>query len=104
MNNYTINVSFTSVAEENLLLKEEIKNAIKIANKLNEEEYIRALNSGIEMSFDIFVSDTKVSVNKGVWNELIGNAVYSSNVIVDTQSIRIKDEGITGIISINVRG
>src|SRR5574344_1673955 len=59
--------------------------------------------TGVTMRFDvIFSADNKVSLNNGIYNDLIENAVYSSGDYIRLTSLKIKTAG-TGTIVFSIR-
>lgn len=103
---YTKNIPFvTTEANQNILTTTNIKNAIKERLAITSDtDYNRILNStGFSMSFDIFCSATKVSINDGIYNELIEDAVYSSGgTYSGIKSIKIENNNINGILSFRI--
>lgn len=101
----TKNISFvTSKADEDLLLNEDIKEKLKELLKADsEEEYIQLCKAGLLLSVDIFVKNTKVSINNETYNDLIENVIYSTRN-TKINSLRIKDAGISGVISMTLGG
>lgn len=97
MEKYSRVINFTTSAPEQELLDiEGIKNEMIKSLNISEEEYENYKKNGILMSFDILISDTQVSVNNGIYNDLLANYVYSSDGIYHIKSIKIKDAGISG--------
>lgn len=101
----TKNVSFvTSKADEDLLLNDGIKEKLKELLKADsEEEYQQLRAAGLLLSVDIFVKNTKISINNETYNDLIENVVYSTRNTKMT-SLRVKDAGINGVISMTLGG
>lgn len=95
----------TTAAEEELLDIPEVKEAIKdMTNCKTEDDFQRAKSNGILMSVDIFAKNTRVKINDGIYNDLIENAVYSTDNITRIYSIKLEAESVSGTIVMRMRG
>lgn len=104
MEKYARVINFTtSKAEEDLLeipsIKEEL---IKSLHLKDDKQYQIYKKNGILMSFDVLITNTQISVNDGIYNDLLANYVYSSDGIFHIQSIKIKDAGVSGTLSFSL--
>lgn len=105
MAGYSRNIAFTTTEEnQNILTIEAIKNAIIERLKISQSEYDRRIdNEGFDMKFDVFCSATKISINDGVFNELLEDVVYSTDDFYKgIKSIKIQNNNITGLLSFRI--
>lgn len=58
---------------------------------------------GVTMKFDIiFSADNKVSINNGIYNDLLENMVYSSGNYTKLTSLKVQSVG-SGVFVFNIR-
>lgn len=92
MYGYT-NVAFTTtIANEDILQINEVKNAIKDRMAINtDEDYQIMLSSGmIRLEFDLYFNGSNtVSINNGYASCLLEDTIYSSGEKVTLKSIKI---------------
>ena len=101
---YARSVKFTASDGEELLDVAEIKEVLmEMLDCDSEEEYNIMCKQGLVISFDIFTRNTRISINNGLWNDLIENAVYSTENITSIRSIKCESSA-TGTIVFRVRG
>lgn len=56
------------------------------------------------MYVNVFCSSTKISINDGIYNDLLENVIYSTGEFYNgIKSIKVKDTNITGILSFRLR-
>lgn len=101
----TKNISFTTSSNDEELLynaavKEKLMELLKVTDL---SEYDKLINNGIILAFDIFIKNTKISINGESYNDLIENAIYTTDE-TRIRSLKIKDSGITGTISLRMGG
>lgn len=101
----TKNVSFTTTSNnEELLYNTAVQEKLMELLKVNDTvEYDKLIHNGIIIALDIFVKNTKISINGESYNDLIENTIYTTDE-TRIHSLRIKDSGITGTLSLKMGG
>jgi len=97
----------TSTADADILQNITIKPRIMERLGLTTDEQYAAVFAGsdpigVKMDFDmIFTADNKVSLNNGIYNDLLESMAYSSGDYVKLTSLKVKTAG-SGIIIFDI--
>ena len=101
---YTRVIKTTISAEENALDNKDVKEVIKNMTKCDsDDEYEKIKKNGFVMAVDILAENTKVQINDDSYNDLIENAVYTTDVLTKIRSIKFDSETEATLI-IKMRG
>ena len=96
---YARNIKFTtSAADEEILNITEVQAVLK--NMLscdNDTDYNAIMSRGIDMSVDVFTHGTRIKINNTTYNDLIEDAVYSTNNLSRIYSVK-SELPATGVI------
>lgn len=86
---YARSVKFkTSNENEEILNIAEVQAVLKsMLSASNDEEYNMLTQNGIETNIDIFTHGTRIKINNTTYNDLIEDAVYSTNNISRIYSV-----------------
>jgi hypothetical protein len=104
MERYSRVINFTTTAaNQEILDLPEIKAELVKSLNIGEDYYEEYKKKGILMSFFIIVSNTQVSVNGGIYNDLLENYVYDSDGVYHISSIKIKNSGAKGTFSFTLK-
>lgn len=89
---------------QNSAIKPRIMERLGLATDAQYAEVFSGSNPlGITMKFDIvFSADNKVSLNNGIYNDLIESMVYSSGSYVKLTSLKVQSVG-SGVFVFNIR-
>lgn len=86
---YARNIKFTtSAANEEILNIAEVQAVLK--NMLscdNDTDFNAIMSRGIDMNVDVFTHGTRIKINNTTYNDLIEDAVYSTNNISRIYSV-----------------
>ena len=100
-----MSVNFTALTGDYDLLQDvNIKTRIQNFFGYDEAKYQKNVIDGLmTMKFSVFMSGTQLKINDGDYFDLISDTVYDTEDYIRTpiHSIKIKDNGITGLILFN---
>ena len=96
---YARNVKFKTESENQEILTIAEVDAIlrNMLNADNDEEYRMLTQNGIDMNVDVFTHGTRIKINNTTYNDLIEDAVYSTNNISRIYSV-VSESPAEGVI------
>lgn len=96
---YARNVKFKTTSEnEEILNIAEVKAILQnMLNAKNEDEYKMLTQNGIDVNVDVFTHGTRIKINNTTYNDLIEDAVYSTNNITRIYSV-VSESPAEGVI------
>lgn len=96
---YARSIKFTASANQEILDLPAVKEVLyDMLGASSEEEYNALRANGINTNVDVFSKDVRIKINNTTWNDLIENAVYSTNNISKIYSVKA-NASITGVIA-----
>lgn len=96
---YARSIKFTTTnTNEDILKLTEVREVLKSMLSCDSEEELNAVvANGIDTNVDVFTSETRIQINGTTYNDLIEDAVYSTNNISKIYSV-VAETPATGVI------
>lgn len=96
---YARSVKFTTTnTNEDILKLTEVREILKSMLSCDGEDELNAvMANGIDTNVDVFTSETRIQINGTTYNDLIEDAVYSTNNISKIYSV-VAETPTTGVI------